>query len=110
MQFIREERLQQLHSLTKLYRADFTFCSTPHKTVWRNSLHGPRENSTSLYGSNKMKLPCIAFFLFSILCMAFRHLPLENSINFTRSPAGRPLHIPSPPRCRPSAVRCTKPH
>ena len=51
-----------------------------------NSLHGPRENNTSLYDPDKMKLPCIAFFLFSILCMAFRHLPLENSVNFTRSP------------------------
>ena len=93
MQFIREERLQQLHSLTKLYRADFTFCSTPHKTFWRNSLHGPRENSTSLYGPDKMKLPCIAFVLFSIPCMTF---PSPSVRKFCQhqtelSPAVRPL-------------------
>ena len=112
MQFIREERLQQLHSLTKLYRADFTFCSTPHKTFWRNSLHGPRENSTSLYGPDKMKLPCIAFVLFSIPCIASLSPTVGKFRQHRTEPDGRPLQVPAPAmqaRWLPCSSPCSAP-
>ena len=58
-----------------------------------NSLHGPRENNTSLYGPDKIKLSCIAFILFSIPYMTF---PSPSVTKFCQhqtelSPAVRPL-------------------